>query len=337
MWTHHKLSRVSLAFAGLSLVSLSGCGSLQSRIASLTGSSDSSSGPAAVARRTAPHKEVIQTSAQVPGVVPEPALEVTNQKRANVYLALGEMLEGVGKLEQAQEQYEEARKLDPKSLKIKLALARVYARLGRPDAALRMYETAEKEHRKSPAVHNDKGMHLAEQKQWPAAIQSLRKATELDPTNSKYHNNLGMVLAHAGKYDEAWEEFRKGVGPGPAHYNLGFLLVRAGRTAEARRHLQSALQLMPTLHEAEALLAQIDAKTVKPESPQVKLSPRIDPSQSLRAATLETRMPPRPKPAAAPVKRAAAPPAKATTRTASAPKKRTASPKNTFLGWLRDR
>ena len=214
-------------------------------------------------------------------------IALSSDKRSQVYLALGQMLESVGKLADAQQQYEQAVKADPSSLKAKLALARVYTLLGRPDAAVKTYEQAEKKHRNSPTVYNDKGMLLAEQKEWTKAIATLRQAVKLDPSNTKYHNNLGMVLAACGKYDEAWGEFREAVGAGPAHYNVAYMLVRSGRTAEARTRLVQALDALPNLNEAAALLAQINNSQPHAVSQIAPTVRKVEAEATLIPASLE--------------------------------------------------
>ncbi len=180
------------------------------------------------------------------------------ESRGRVSMAMGELLEGSEDLAGAQSQYEQALKMDPKSLKAALSLARVYGMLGRPDAALKVYQNAERLHRRSAPVHNDKGLLLADQKDWSGAIESLKMAVKLDPEETKYHNNLGMVLAASGNYEDSWKEFRDAVGPGPAHYNLAVMLLQAGKTAEARNHLDRAVAVVPNLKDARALLAQIN-------------------------------------------------------------------------------
>lgn len=185
--------------------------------------------------------------------------QVSEETRSHVAMAMGEMLEGSGNLTGAQAQFERALKLDPKSLKAALALARIETRLGRHSAALRIYQNAEKQHRRSAAVFNDKGLLLAEQKDWAAAIAALRTAVKLEPAESKYHNNLGMVLAASGAFEDAWKEFREAVGSGPAHYNVALMMLQVGQTVEARNHLERAVAVMPSLREAEELLAQLDA------------------------------------------------------------------------------
>jgi Tfp pilus assembly protein PilF len=245
------------------LIVLPGCSSLGTSIAKWSTPKKGESAPVTLGK--------VQSDSigrPLPGSKPPLPLALDESKhhsgpesRANVALAMGDMLERSGDLAGAREQFEQALKFEPKSLKAALALARTEARLGRPDAASRIYRDAEKYHRRNPAIFNDKGLMLAEQKDWAGAIAALRTAVKLDPKQSKYHNNLGMVLAWSGSYDEAWKEFREAVGPGPAHYNIALLHWQAGHPVEARDHVERALAAMPTLNEARELLAQIDAES----------------------------------------------------------------------------
>jgi Tfp pilus assembly protein PilF len=260
------VSRAAIVLIAFSSSGLSGCASISNMIAS-TKSADkpAESRNAWWAKRTG---DASSQSAFVPKSKSTPLTEVsqpvTDETRTHVALAMGEMLEGSGQLSVAAERYEQALKLDPKSLKASLALARVYNRMGRPDAALKVYEAAERHHRKEPALFNDKALLLAEQNQLTAAVDLLRQATKLDKSNSRYHNNLGMVLALAGEYDEAWKEFREAVGPAPAHFNVATMLMKAGRTQDARDHLERAVAIMPSLKEAQTLLAQMSEKPAAP-------------------------------------------------------------------------
>ena len=213
----------------------------------------------------------------VPGSQPtrnavEQATAVSPETRQHVQLAMGQILESAGKLQDAESQYEEALKADPKSLDALLATARIYTRTGRYDAALDVYKRAEKHHPKDPSVYNDKALCLAEQKQWDAAVATMRQAIKIDPRNSKYHNNLGLVLASSGQHEEAWKAFREAVGPAMAHYNLAVVLLRAGQPSEARDHLDRALAIMPQLEQAQALLARMEQQPKAPAKPTERIA-----------------------------------------------------------------
>jgi Tfp pilus assembly protein PilF len=265
--SHFRRAASLVMSAGL--IVLPGCSSIGSRVANLSSPKKADSQPVTLGKIQSDHigRPVPGSQAPMPPVLDTPHPQTAPETRSNVALAMGDMLERSNNLTGARDQFEQALKSDPKSLKAALALARIEARLGRPDAALRIYQDAEKQHRRSAAIVNDKGLLLAEQQDWNAAIAALRTAVKLEPKESRYHNNLGMVLASSGAYDDAWKEFREAVGPGPAHYNIALMHLQAGHSVEARNHAERALAAMPKLKEAQELLAQIDA-----ESPSGTLS-----------------------------------------------------------------
>ena len=263
MRTQSSLGRAASLLVSAGLIVLPGCSSFGSRVAKWSPTNKGDAAPVTLGKIQTDH-----IGRPLPGSQPPlpTALDATPQPpasetRSHVAIAMGEMLERNDNLTGARDQYEQALKTEPKSLKAALALARVEARLGRPDAALRIYQNAEKQHRRSAAVFNDKGLLLAEQKDWPGAIAALRTAVKLEPSESRYHNNLGTVLASSGSYDDALKEFREAVGPGPAHYNIALMHLRAGHTVEARNHVERAIAAMPNLKQARELLAQLDAES----------------------------------------------------------------------------
>ena len=269
----HRAATIGVSVA---LAVLPGCSNFGSRTNSLALLKKNPASPAVSLGKV----QSDEIGRPVPGSLPPlpPAIEEqkspnSSETRGHVALAMGELMEGSGNLAEAQAQYEQALKLDPKSLKTSLALARVYAQQGRPDAALKIYKDAEKQHRRSAAVFNDKGLLLAEMKDWTGALAALRTAVKIEPKESRYHNNYGMVLAASGDYEAAWKEFREGVGPGPAHYNVALMLLQAGRTAEARDHLERAVAAMPGQKDAEALIAQMD--TGAPSEKLVSAGPEV--------------------------------------------------------------
>jgi Tfp pilus assembly protein PilF len=246
---------------GAGLIVLPGCSSVGSRVANWSAPKKGDSQPVTLGKIQSDHigRPLPGSKPPMPPALDTPRPQTAPETRGNVALAMGEMLERSNNLTAARDQFEQAHKADPKSLKAALALARIEARLGRTDAALRIYQDAEKQHRRSAAVANDKGLLLAELQDWNAAIAALRTAVKLEPKESRYHNNLGMVLASSGSYDEAWKEFREAVGPGPAHYNIALMHLQAGHPVEARNHAERAIAAMPTLKDAHELLAQLGA------------------------------------------------------------------------------
>jgi len=272
-----NLYRAASLLVSAGLIVLPGCSSFGSRVANWSSPKKGDAAPVTLGKTHSDNigRPIPGSKAPLPPSLDAPKQQNASESRSNVALALGDMLEQGGNLTEAHDQFAQALKADPKSLKAALALARIEARLGRPDAALRIYQDAEKRHRRSAAVFNDKGLLLAEQKDWNAAIAALRTAVKLEPNESRYHNNLGMVLASSGSYDDAWKEFRDAVGPGPAHFNIALMHLQAGHSVEARNHVERALAAMPKLKEAQELLAQMDAEspsgTLAATEPEVEM------------------------------------------------------------------
>jgi len=246
----------AVILSGASLLGTAGCSSMGGKFAGLHSSDKSRDGSATWFGKSSGHPA--PGSLAGAATVPEQSKPINDESRANVALAMGEMLEQTGNLSLATEKYEQAVKTDPKSLKASLALAHAYGRSGRTESALRVYQAAEKYHRKIAALHNDRGLLLAEQKDWSGAAGALKTAVKLEPSSSKFHNNLGMVLAMSGDYEAAWKEFSEAVGPGTAHYNVALMMIQAGKMNEARDHLSRAIAIMPSLKEAQAAVAQLN-------------------------------------------------------------------------------
>ncbi len=97
----------------------------------------------------------------------------------------------------------------------------------------------------------------------PAALETFQKTIALDPLNIRARNYLGQSLEALGRRDEAEKAYlqaievqkdqpKKSAWP---DYNLGVLYLDDGRTAESIAAFRRALQVNPSLPEAEIKLA----------------------------------------------------------------------------------
>ena len=163
--------------------------------------------------------------------------------------------------DQARREYLQALDIDANCLLAYRALGRLYTTLGDHERAVATYQKALQKHPKEAVLWCDLGMCLARHKDWDHALDSLRRAADLEPENRQYQNMLGYCLAWAGHTDEALNVFRTNGGDGLAHYNLARVLLDTHHEAEARQHLQAAVQASPPCEAAQRLLAQLDAGT----------------------------------------------------------------------------
>jgi tetratricopeptide (TPR) repeat protein len=105
---------------------------------------------------------------------------------------------------------------------------------------------------------------------YAAAEETLLETIRTHPTAGQAYHLLGSVHAARGALDQAIEELRRATFLDPqlaaAHLALGQVLARAGRTAEARRHLRSAVR---------AISAQLDHELVPELGVTAKSARRI--------------------------------------------------------------
>lgn len=176
-----------------------------------------------------------------------------------VYVAAARMMEGQGKFDDAQKQYDRALQADPKDLNALVGLARLHDRQGRSAKALEFYQKAVKAHPKSALVHNDLGLCYGRMQDWRQSAAEFSKACQMAPENTRYRNNLAMSLLETGDEAGALKQLSLGNSPAIGHYNLAFMLSGKDRQDEASRHLQQAISLDPNLTPAREMLAQLGA------------------------------------------------------------------------------
>jgi Tfp pilus assembly protein PilF len=82
---------------------------------------------------------------------------------------------------------------------------------------------------------------------YPAAIAEYQRALALTPKSWQIMNNIGSAYIELNEFDHAREWFARGVAEKPDNatlrYNLGNALYALGRPAEARPHLDKAVEL----------------------------------------------------------------------------------------------
>ena len=98
------------------------------------------------------------------------------------------------------------------------------------------------------------------------AAEQFRKVLALTPGDPQAYDYLGLSLEALGKFDRAEAAYRMGLArnSGPRfdpmlHYNFGRYLAKHGRLADARAHLDKAIQHVPgvrAVHYERAKLAE---------------------------------------------------------------------------------
>ncbi len=86
------------------------------------------------------------------------------------------------------------------------------------------------------------------------AAEQFRKVLALQPADPRSYDYLGLSLEAQGEFDKAESSFRMGLAKnsGPRfdpmlHHNFGRHLMKRNRLAEAGKHLDEALRLVPNV------------------------------------------------------------------------------------------
>lgn len=136
------------------------------------------------------------------------------------------------------------------------------------DAQLRLMEFREAERTFRAALAMDPSSRdarvglaeaLAGQDEREAAMDAFRSVLDADPGDLQARLGLGRVLLEAGGPGRALEVLRGSGGPAPAmmHALAGRALLALDRPDEARRSLERALEVEPTLTEALSSMAEV--------------------------------------------------------------------------------
>src|SRR4028118_1422087 len=133
---------------------------------------------------------------------------------AKSYYQDGQKLYEKGLLEKAKAKYEQAAKIDPNNWEIQIALGQVYESLGDLEQASKEYKGALK--RGYPHAFNNLGRVYISQKDLITAESLLRMGLQRVPKedfqlNYELHENLGLVLFKQKQYQAAEKELLQAV------------------------------------------------------------------------------------------------------------------------------
>jgi tetratricopeptide (TPR) repeat protein len=96
-------------------------------------------------------------------------------------------------------------------------------------------------------------LNLQQEKAYERAERELKRVIAAEPDNAHAHFSLGMLLTHLARFDDARPHFVQVLQVDPndadAHYQLAVLL-EGDDPAAARRHFETALEIMPHFESA---------------------------------------------------------------------------------------
>jgi Tfp pilus assembly protein PilF len=175
-----------------------------------------------------------------------------------VHVNLANLYKNEGKLEQSEKHFEKAIALEPDSGEVHLAYAYLLERLGRPDDARTQYQRSIKLNPKLAVTRFNFGAFLETQGELDNAITQYQRALEIDPKYVDAHAQLATALLTKGDSKAAEAHYLEAVRLSPQradiHSNLGSLLLRQGRTSQAIIQYEEALRIDPNLTQASESL-----------------------------------------------------------------------------------
>src|SRR5438128_3411134 len=195
-----------------------------------------------------------------------------NYVKVHVNLALVLMLKS--KLDEAKKYYERAVQLDPSAGEVRSGYAYLLERLGRADEARAEYENAIRLSPKSARLFYTYAAFLDKKGELDAAIAQYQRALQVDPNLADAHSELATALFTKGDLPRAEAHYLEAARLDPKradiHNNFGSLLLREGKTSQAILQYEEALRLDPKLTEAEENLrvARASDTRFKPHAPK---------------------------------------------------------------------
>ena len=184
----------------------------------------------------------------------------------DTYQRLGQVYLRMEKPAKALELIQQALLLTPLDGGLHYQLGKIYRQLGRLEEAQQEFEAAERLKR-ADQVLIQKLLQLSEAigKKQNDKVLKLREELLSDPsTDSEILTWLGRLLGQGEFYAEAVEPLRQAAERNQAsykaHYNLGFTLMRLRRDREAEISLKRALELQPHSIEVNSVLGVLYVK-----------------------------------------------------------------------------
>lgn len=176
---------------------------------------------------------------------------------ADTRLAAGQLAESQGSIPQAITQYQEALKLKPNLPAAWYRLGVLYAQTKQFPKAIDAWEHYAKVTNGSAAAYSNLGFCYEVAGDVSNAASAYQQGIQQNPKSVPCRVNYGLMLARAGNESAALEQLEAVLTPAEARYNLGSVYEQLGKKQQARAQYEKALELNPSLWEAQTRLAQM--------------------------------------------------------------------------------
>ena len=186
-------------------------------------------------------------------------LQVYNDQILSDYVAANQS-ETQGKLEKARELYQQLHEKHPKNPEYLHRLAVVNTRLQRMGEANSYYEQARKLDPKNVRLLADMGYFAYLAGDLPGAERILRDAIRLKPSDPRATNNLAIVVGARGNMEESLALLREVSSDADALASLAYIHAQRGEIKQAELRYREALELNPKLKYAITALAELEKR-----------------------------------------------------------------------------
>lgn len=185
-----------------------------------------------------------------------------------------------GNVLQAIEEYKEAIRLDPVTVRYYCELGRLLFEVDQFEPAFRYYEKALQLAPDNTGVIFQLGRLYWENNQPKKAIEKLLEAVTLDPKNSDYHYLLGVVYKESGFLEKAQIQLETAIHldseKGAYHRFLGDLYKQTGKQDKAIEQYQVAIKLEPKNSGYRYLLGAVYQEAGLLDKAQVHFETAVD-------------------------------------------------------------
>jgi Flp pilus assembly protein TadD len=144
--------------------------------------------------------------------------------------------------------FKKALELDPLLWRSCNFLGNMYDGLGRHDQAVQQYKTALTLKPDAGFIYNNFGVSLYLWGDPKAAVKAFHQALKSKYTRQRVHNNLGLALAAMGRYNKALDAFKHGGSEAGAYNNLGYAYLKNGHRDKAVLCFKKAIELNPKFY-----------------------------------------------------------------------------------------
>jgi tetratricopeptide (TPR) repeat protein len=181
-----------------------------------------------------------------------------NAQVAEVQICQGTIDDGTGNAKQAQQEFQQALRLDPQSDTALNGLARTYEEMEEPDQAQKVYQQAIEARPYYWANYFALANFLMRRAEYGQAATVLQQAVAKFPANSFLMRRLGVAEFLEGRFDEAAATFQSAIQASPhaeAYMDLGQVYLHQKKFGPAVAALESAAGLKAHSFAIEADLA----------------------------------------------------------------------------------